>query len=297
LSDKNLHSDKMNPDNYPEPDIPADEAWTEMNQLLDADSGPAPQRKTGNLFRGNLFLYAGAGLLLVMVAAYLLLSQKPVKQLPAKTLYSQEKPVKDSLPDGTIVFMDSYSTVNEFAGSNKEKLITINGAAYFQNMMHNNEVSYRLRIGSIDVLPENASVYLSFDSALSVSSVTVNSGTAGLEIGGEKLFLAAGQTLQYDEKRKQIKSKQQADVNSFSFATKIFEFNDTPLEQAAKTIAKAYGVTIVIENKKLYNCRITTRFDNKTIEEVLNIMANTLDFNYELDVKKNKVLINGDGCE
>lgn len=76
-----------------------------------------------------------------------------------------------------------------------------------------------------------------------------------------------------------------------------FDFTDTPLYKAVASLEKAYGTTIVFANNKLSGCRITTRFDNKTLEEILDIMAYTLHFEYSLDEKSNKVILNGKGCD
>ena len=297
MDDKNLRISKMNKKNYPEPDIPADEAWAEMKQMLSVSPGHTHPGKTGSLSPRNIFLYAGPGLLIVSLVAYFLIKQKAETQPTATIHYSQDKPLKDSLSDGTVVFLDRKSTVSEVKGTNKEKLITIKGAAYFQNITSDNHAPTRLRVGSLDVLPTNAEVYLSFDTVLLVSFVHVQSGTAVVDANGEKLTLTAGEAVQYDEKTKHVKNRQQANANLFSYATMVFEFNDTPLQVAAESIEKAYGVSVVIENKKLYNCRITTRFDNKSLKEVLDIMAYTLNFEYHLDEKNKFVLITGKGCE
>lgn len=77
---------------------------------------------------------------------------------------------------------------------------------------------------------------------------------------------------------------------------RIFEFSNTPFKEAAGFIEKAYGVKIIIENNKLDHCKITTRFDNKSLEEILDILGYTLAFDYSIDKNKNQVIISGDGC-
>lgn len=79
-------------------------------------------------------------------------------------------------------------------------------------------------------------------------------------------------------------------------ASKIFEFNNLPFREVAAYIEKAYGVKFILKNNKLYNCTITTRFDNKSLEEILDVLAYTLAFEYEIDKIKNQVTISGDGC-
>jgi hypothetical protein len=69
-----------------------------------------------------------------------------------------------------------------------------------------------------------------------------------------------------------------------------------PFREASAYIEKAYGVTFIVKNNKLDNCTITTRFDNKPLEEILDILGYTLAFEYEIDKTKNQVIISGNGC-
>lgn len=78
--------------------------------------------------------------------------------------------------------------------------------------------------------------------------------------------------------------------------SKVFEFNNLPFRDVAAYIEKVYGVKFIVKNSKLYNCTITTRFDNKSLEEILDVLAYTLTFEYEIDKTKNQVTISGDGC-
>lgn len=77
---------------------------------------------------------------------------------------------------------------------------------------------------------------------------------------------------------------------------KVFEFSNMPFKDVVAYIEKAYGVKFIINNLKLYNCTITTRFDNKSLEEILDVLGYTLAFEYEIDKSKNQVTISGDGC-
>ncbi|OQP56874.1 hypothetical protein A3860_09835 [Niastella vici] len=74
------------------------------------------------------------------------------------------------------------------------------------------------------------------------------------------------------------------------------EFSNTPFKEVALFLEKAYGITIVVKNDAINNCMVTTRFDNKSLEEILDILGYTLAFKYKIDEKKNQVIISGDGC-
>jgi transmembrane sensor len=261
VDDKNLHINKMDHQDYPEPDIPADEAWESMGKMLD---------------------------------------QLPAKSLPGKTGRPQWRkflPLRDTLKDGTMVFLNSQSSFSETPTTSGESIITIRGAAYITSTGADQKAVHRLRMGGLEVIPATASLYMAYDTALGMTTVHVQSGTAAVTAAGKQVVLQGGESIAYDEKAQQISGKRPADVNLYSYATRIFEFSDTPLTTAAACIEKAYGVKIILLNEKLKACSITTRFDNKSLNEILDLMAYTLNFEYRLDEETKQVTLTGGGCE
>lgn len=103
-------------------------------------------------------------------------------------------------------------------------------------------------------------------------------------------------TIPVSETRHQTDTPANGTIARPDSASKVFEFNNLPFRDVAAYIEKAYGVKFIVKNSKLYNCTITTRFDNKSLEEILDVLAYTLVFEYELDKIKNQVTISGDGC-
>lgn len=82
----------------------------------------------------------------------------------------------------------------------------------------------------------------------------------------------------------------------FDSANKVFEFTSMPFGKVAPYIGKAYGVKFIIKNSTLESCTITTRFDNASLEQVLDVIAFTLGFEYKIDKTKKQVIISGNGC-
>ncbi|HEX6430312.1 MAG TPA: DUF4974 domain-containing protein, partial [Niastella sp.] len=171
-----------------------------------------------------------------------------------------------------------------------------NGGCYFRQINKNTGALWQLKVGPVEIIPNNANVYVSVDSVTAVAVVQVQTGSADIQMGNEKLHIAAGESVRFNTQKDIVHKKQKMDPNLFSYANRIFEFNDMPFKEAAGFIEKAYGVKIVTENNNLYNCRITTKFDNRSMEEILDILAYTLSFEYTIDKKTNQVLITGDGC-
>jgi hypothetical protein len=186
LDKKKLHINETGGKTYPEPDVPVEDAWENMKQLLQhAPAATSAQSKFSGL-KGKLFI-AGAGAAVVAIV----------------TLITYMVPGKKEKPAATQVIPDRDSTSKS------------------------------------DTLHDGTIAYLN---------------------------------------------------------NRTFEFSNTPFKEAAGFIEKAYGVKIIIENDKLDHCKITTRFDNKSLEEILDILGYTLAFEYSIDKNKNQVIISGDGC-
>lgn len=186
LDKKKLHKNEAGDKTYPEPDVPVEDAWENMKQLLQqAPAAPVsqsgPGAGAGKLFWGA----AGTGLAAIVALITYITVDKKNEPVPVQTTSHRDiAPKSDTLHDGTIAYLNN----------------------------------------------------------------------------------------------------------------RIFEFSNTPFKEATGFIEKAYGVTIIINNDKLYNCTITTRFDNKSLEEILDILGYTLTFEYSIDKNKNQVIISGDGC-
>jgi transmembrane sensor len=287
----------MDHQDYPEPDIPADEAWESMGKMLDQLPAKSLPGKTGRP-QWRKFLPGGAtGLVFIAVITYFYWGRETKLPAASRTVTSQAIPLRDTLKDGTMVFLNSQSSFSETPTTSGESIITIRGAAYITSTGADQKAVHRLRMGGLEVIPATASLYMAYDTALGMTTVHVQSGTAAVTAAGKQVVLQGGESIAYDEKAQQISGKRPADVNLYSYATRIFEFSDTPLTTAAACIEKAYGVKIVLLNERLKACSITTRFDNKSLNEILDLMAYTLNFEYRLDEETKQVTLTGGGCE
>jgi hypothetical protein len=50
---------------------------------------------------------------------------------------------------------------------------------------------------------------------------------------------------------------------------------------AVSELSKAYGVTIILKNKQLAQCPVVVSFDNKPLEDILEILRGSCSFTVE----------------
>jgi transmembrane sensor len=301
LDKKKLHIKKADGKSLPKPDVPVENAWDNMKQLLQ-QSPAAPAAESGSKIvkakRFNPFV-AGTGIVITVAVLTYVIATKKEHTRPPKLLYSSDStPRADTLQDGTIAFLDTLSSIGVINQIDKGKLITLNnGGCYFRQLNKNPDTPCQLKVGPVTIFPNNANMYVSIDTATATAIVQVQTGNAEIQLDGRKLQLAAGESMRLNTRTDVAHDKQKLNPNLFSYANKVFEFSNTSFKEAAGFIEKAYGVKIIVNNPKLYNCTITTRFDNKSLEEILDILGYTLAFDYKIDKKRKQVIISGDGCD
>ena len=297
VDDKNEHIDPTFHKAYPEPEVPVDEAWKQMKSMLELNQAMPHDNAAVKTLWQKIVIFAAISAAIVVIVYFALHRTQPHVEQPAAKVYTtQNMPQKNILSNGTMVYADSKSSITEEIRNSNKQPVILSGAAYFDGTPQH-PLNESIAAGAVTVIPQNAAVYIRYDTTTGIISVYLQSGAASLVVDGKKINLEAGKSIQYNERTKYWSDIEKANINLFGYATKVFDFNDTPLQEATAYIEKAYGVTIQFTNTGLIKCRITTRFDNKSLSEVLDIMAYTLNFEYTIKEHEKLVLISGAKCE
>ncbi|KAA0990719.1 DUF4974 domain-containing protein [Dyadobacter aurulentus] len=86
-------------------------------------------------------------------------------------------------------------------------------------------------------------------------------------------------------------------IKESSLDSHILDFKDTPLHEVLIILEKDYKVRFQFTDLDIRDCRITSRFENKSLEEILDIIAYTLKLEYKSVSGTDKIIIIGDKCE
>jgi ferric-dicitrate binding protein FerR (iron transport regulator) len=89
--------------------------------------------------------------------------------------------------------------------------------------------------------------------------------------------------------------KNELDLNSISYATKTFYFNDLPFVDACRYLEKAFNIIIKLDEQKFAECRLSAEFNNKSLDYILDIISATLNSSYKK--QGNTIYITGEGCQ
>jgi len=184
------------------------------------------------------------------------------------------------LPDGSNVTLNNDSQLKagkKFSEDKREvKLI---GEGYFE-VLPDPEKPFIVHTGEIDVAVLGTSFNVNAYKENEMVEVIVNTGQVAVTKEGailEKVILKPGNKGTYNRSDQSLKLTMNQDPNYLSWKTKHFIFENHPLEEVIETINKVYHSNIQIIGDSLKQTRITTTFNNQSIDAILNVLKATLD--------------------
>jgi transmembrane sensor len=255
--------------------VDTNKAWNKLNDRIDNGDTriielPKPKRT---------FQIAAAVILLICMSFFvrMLLNNKEVKP----EVYTAEKQmVEKKLPDGSKVFINKNSEI-AYVVKDHVREVKLKGEAYFE-VVHNEQEPFVITVN--DVLIK--------DIGTEFNVRTLESGDIEVKVDGgevqfysennEGLKLMKGEKARYDKTNKAF-TKVSADIfdNTSSYRTKVFNFKNARLQDVIDELNEVYMCDIRLNNSKLANCRLTSPFNNQSIEEVVDIIADLLDLKVE----------------
>jgi transmembrane sensor len=226
----------------------------------------------------SIIIIAGGVLLLTVLR-----NKKQSQSAIAITRQTQQNILNDTLPDGTVAVISNNSRLqypNEFAETTRE--VILNGESWF-NVTPKPAQPFIITAGPlhIKVIGTSFNVRTHND----VIEVSVKTGIVRMYNNADSLTVTAGQKGIYQISTRQFVLKEKYNPNEVGYATKYFNFENETLKEITDQLQKAYGIKIIISNKNLENCTLSSSFDNKPIEYIFEVLSMTLNIKYRIEQK------------
>jgi len=275
-------------------DIPS--AWNIMSERIEKFE---PKNSIQTISLKSKFLkisYSAAAILIIFIAIYQLI----LKPTPTLQIASNFEIIKDTLPDGSLIALNSNTTISYPKKFQKvERRIKLEGEAFF-DIERNEEKPFIIEAGNafVQVLGTKFNVKAYENSEI---EVIVTEGLVKLYIidsetlDSSSIFLKAGQKGRISTKEKIPVYVSENIPDELVWMDYTLIFKDTDLKRAFSLLEDHYNVKINVSNEHILDCRITTTFTNNTIDDVIEIIVATFEFEYSKE--KNTYTIIGDGCE
>jgi transmembrane sensor len=268
-----------------------DPAWEKLERKI-----------SGNRFTERNFyihyqrvLRLAAIILLILIPAFLIF--RYLVKPESKTLNAASGILESKLPDGTSVTLNMGSTLeypSRFIGSKRDVKLT--GEAWFE-VAHEKSKPFIISNGKVRIEVLGTSFYVNTNNTSGNIEVILSSGKIALYYKDKpsvQVLLTPGEKAEILKEEEKISKSSNDNENFLSWKTKIFIFNDDPMNEIIRSLNKVYHANIKLSNKSISNCRITATFDNQSLESILNVLKSTVN----LTIRNNgsEIEISGDGC-
>ncbi|MBR4215057.1 MAG: FecR domain-containing protein [Bacteroidales bacterium] len=235
--------------------IDTDKAWSNVSAML------APRKRT-RVFK--LWYAAAAAAAAVIIAVTLTFTLKdPIKyqQYTANTACETI-----TLPDSSTVCLNQGAVIEFQENFNgEERLVKFSGEGYF-DIVHNDSKPFVIKSGknTVKVLGTEFNLIAKDDNNIKVS---VTDGCVSLQNDEGNITVSKNEEATAAKNEKPQKNK--ISDNVLQWQSKMLDFKDCTLQKAVEKLSYVYGVEISIENPSLNNLKLTSRYQNAKIEDVM----------------------------
>ncbi|MBK1441317.1 FecR domain-containing protein [Parapedobacter sp. ISTM3] len=247
----------------PEHRVDEEAAWQRFLQRRER-AGGALQRSRQGVSRRLGWLRIAAGLILVsIVAYYFLLSGE--RQLLGADYSATDGPSTDTLTDGSIITLDVQASLRFSNGPfQRQRQVKLHGGNVFFRVAPDGDRPFVIQSGEVTVTVLGTAFHVRRSG--DETTVAVESGKVKVDGLGRVVELTARQQVTINTLTRQFEQ----DVNSGLI------LDHTPLWRIAELLEEIHGVTIVIARDQLRDLPMTTTLRDGTLDERLNIIAETL---------------------
>lgn len=267
------------------PSFDADKAWStfQKNTFKSEDS---------RSLWPNLWKIAAVILFFLATALWFFPRQPAAVLLTTVTVENQSANVQ--LSDGSSITLNQNSAL-KYVGDfgEKSRTVELNGEAFFE-VAHDEQRPFTVQAGATKVVVLGTSFNVKAETS-GIVTVTVLTGKVAFQSTDQSIELVEGQSAIFNQETKELKQKE-ADLTGIDtfWKNKKLTFDGQVLSEVLKTIEWAYQVDIELESPALTQCQLRVVFDHSPIEEVMEVIALTLD----LEVRKadNRYFLSGKGC-
>ncbi|OFX86000.1 MAG: hypothetical protein A2W99_16665 [Bacteroidetes bacterium GWF2_33_16] len=273
-------------------------AWEKMSEKVDQYEKEKISPKIIPLKSRFVWISGIAASIVILFGIYQLIL-KPSYQTQKVYIASAQEVMEDSLPDGSKITLNANTKITypkQFAKN--ERRIKLSGEAYFE-VEHNKEKPFIIEAENafVQVLGTsfNVKAYENSDLEVIVTDGLVKvfvvdpetSDTSAILLRkGEKGKIAA------NEMKPVYVAEQKPDAIFWMDYTLIF--NDADLRKVFSLLKNYYNIEINVSDERIYDCRLTTTFTNNSIEEIIEVITATFEFEYKKE--NNTYTITGNGC-
>lgn len=191
------------------------------------------------------------------------------------------------LPDGSLVWLNAHSSLSYDDRFLREKrMVKLSGEAYF-DIVHNENRPFVVNTEGVDVEVHGTKFNVESYKGDDYVQVSLQEGAVAIHTTNENVLLKPGEAGTYNKQSKKMIIAQSDIGFTISWAQDKLVFDNRPLEDICRFLAKWYHVKIEVHPSLLVQCNYTFTLRNEPLEEILRLMSKIHPLKYHFDEKNN----------
>jgi ferric-dicitrate binding protein FerR (iron transport regulator) len=245
----------------------------ESEKLISIKPG---RKRSAGYYTGRIAVAAMLAVILTFSGIYV------VNRYGYKTMATMDQSEVLVLPDGSIVTLNHFSSLKyprRFSGEIRN--VEMEGEGFFE-VESDPEHPFLISTRDVDIKVLGTSFNVNAYSENEAVEVIVATGEVAVTRHGEvprTIILKPGNKGVYKKTDETLEITQEIDKNYLAWKTKSFVFEDQTLFAVSEQLSKVYQAKIIITSDSLKDARITTTFNDQSLDAILNVLSATLDLN------------------
>ena len=229
---------------------------------------------------------------LIISTVYFYKEMDHYKQIPNIVSVNKGQRAGITLPDGTIVHLNSESKLTytpDFNGKLRE--VVLEGEAFFE-VTPNKEKPFIVKTSVFDVEVLGTSFNVSVYNDENIVETALMEGKVKLTMQGcpsKPVYLTPSQKFIYSRSDRQGTISIMEGDTELAWKQGILAFSAEPLEEVFRKIELWYGVTMHYDKESLVNDNFTGQFKMISIQEMMNILR--MHYNLKFKIENNDIYI------
>lgn len=229
---------------------------------------------------------------LIISTVYFYKEMDHYKQIPNIVSVNKGQRAGITLPDGTIVHLNSESKLTytpDFNGKLRE--VVLEGEAFFE-VTPNKEKPFIVKTSVFDVEVLGTSFNVSVYNDENIVETALMEGKVKLTMQGcpsKPVYLTPSQKFIYSKSDRQGTISIMEGDTELAWKQGILAFSAEPLEEVFRKIERWYGVTMHYDKESLVNDNFTGQFKMISIQEMMNILR--MHYNLKFKIENNDIYI------
>jgi transmembrane sensor len=198
------------------------------------------------------------------------------------------------LSDGSRVMVKSGQLLYPKAFGTDKRKVKLNSGKVFFDIASNKEKPFEIEANNtvVTVLGTEFEVVSYTD----YTQVMVKEGKVKFSTPDGEVLLTAGMAAKYLSKENRLENMPAPSKNAFAYTSGKLVFENDKLSSVIADINRFYDAEVSLEHEGLATCMITSSFPNESLENVLAVIAGTLQLEIEHVPNSNKIILKGKGC-